>query len=228
MKLFAVEFRRILEALRLQVLEKKLWPQFLEFCVQKQSCLQWNSDAFQKSLPARFTEKVVGAISRCVCPKMKLFAVKFRRILEVFAFQALWKKLWVHFPDLCIQNEAVCCEVQKHSGSFRLSSFIKKLSAHFLNLCVKKWSCLPWSPDKFWKLSACESYRKSCGRNSTICAPKNEAACHDIQTHSGSSLLASFTEKVVGTIPRFMCPKTKLFAVKLQTYFGSSQPANFT
>jgi len=44
---------------------------------------------FASSLPAIFTEKVVGAVSRVVRPKTKLFAVKFRRILEVFAFQAL-------------------------------------------------------------------------------------------------------------------------------------------
>jgi len=30
-------------------------------------------------------KKVLGAISRFMRPKMKLFAVKFRRILEVFA-----------------------------------------------------------------------------------------------------------------------------------------------
>jgi len=42
-------------------------------------------------LPARFTEKVVGAIPHFVRPKTKLLAVKFRRILEVFALQALQK-----------------------------------------------------------------------------------------------------------------------------------------
>jgi len=44
---------------------------------------------FESTLPARFTEKVVAAIPQFVCPKMKLFAVKFRRIVEVTAFQAL-------------------------------------------------------------------------------------------------------------------------------------------
>ena len=42
---------------------------------------------FESTLFARFTENVLGAIPRYVCPTMKLFAVKFRRILEVFAFQ---------------------------------------------------------------------------------------------------------------------------------------------
>jgi len=57
---------------------------------------------FESSLSASFTEKVVGAIPRFVRPKMKLCAVKFRRILEVFALQALQKEFWSHFPDLCV------------------------------------------------------------------------------------------------------------------------------
>jgi len=47
-----------------------------------------------------------------------------------------------------------------------------------------------------------------------MCASKNKAVCHQIQTHSGSSLPASSKEKVLGAIPRFMRPKMKLFAVK--------------
>jgi len=58
------------------------------------------------SLPASFKEKVVGAIPRFVRPKMKLFAVKFRRILEVLCLQVLQKKLWAQFHDLCNQKRS--------------------------------------------------------------------------------------------------------------------------
>jgi len=34
-------------------------------------------------------EKVLGAISRYMCPNTKLFALKFRRILENFALRGL-------------------------------------------------------------------------------------------------------------------------------------------
>jgi len=34
-----------------------------------------------------------------------------------------------------------------------------------------------------------------------ICTFKNEAVCHEIQTHSGSFLPARFAEKIVGAIP---------------------------
>jgi len=37
-------------------------------------------------------------------PKMKLFAVQFRRILEVLCLQGLQKKFWAHFHDLCVQK----------------------------------------------------------------------------------------------------------------------------
>jgi len=58
--------------------------------------------------------------------------------------------------------------------------------------------------------------KKSCGRILPIYASKNEAVCYEIQTHSGSSLRASFKEKVVRAIPRFVRPKMKLFAVKFR------------
>jgi len=48
---------------------------------------------FKSSLPVSFTDKVVGAILQFVCPKTKLFAVKFRRILEVLCLQVLKKVL---------------------------------------------------------------------------------------------------------------------------------------
>jgi len=39
----------------------------------------------------RFVKNVSGALSRFMCPKTKLFATKFKRILEVFFVQALWR-----------------------------------------------------------------------------------------------------------------------------------------
>jgi len=61
---------------------------------------------FVNYLPARFTEKVQGAISRFMHPKTKLFAVELRRILEVIALRGLWRKFWVHFHDLCVQKQS--------------------------------------------------------------------------------------------------------------------------
>jgi len=101
-------------------------------------------------LPASFTEKVLGKISRVVHPKTKRFAVKFRRVLEI----------------LC------------------LARFIKK----------------------------------SSGRIFSIFSSKSEAVCRWVQMHSGCSLLARFTVKVLGAIPRFTIyvSKTKRFAVEFR------------
>jgi len=58
------------------------------------------------SLTASFTEKVLGAIPRFVRPQTKLFAVKFRRILDVLRLQVLQRKFWANFHDLCVQKRS--------------------------------------------------------------------------------------------------------------------------
>jgi len=76
---------------------------------------------------ARFMKKFLGAFLRFIRPKAKLFSVKFRRILEILCLQGLQIKFWAHCHDLCVQNEAVSCEVQTHFGSFHLARFIRKV-----------------------------------------------------------------------------------------------------
>jgi len=39
-------------------------------------------------------------------PKMKLFPVEFRRILEVLCLQVLQKKVLDAIPDLCVQKQS--------------------------------------------------------------------------------------------------------------------------
>jgi len=84
-KQFAVKFRRILDVLCLQVLQKKLWAQFHDLCVQKRSGLLWSSDAFWKFLPARFTESsgrnstIFASTNEAVCHEIQThFASSFR------------------------------------------------------------------------------------------------------------------------------------------------------
>jgi len=178
-KLFAAKFRRILEVLCLQGLQRKFWTNIHDLRVSKRSCLPWSSDIFWKFSHYEVYEKSSGCI----------------------------------FMMSASKNEAVCCEVQTHFGIYLRASFIKKFLAHFHDVCVQKHNCLPWSSDAFWKFSACKDYRKSSGWYFTIYACKNEAICREVETHFGSSPLARFTEKVLGSISRFMRAKTKLFAV---------------
>jgi len=67
-KLFAVKFTHILEVICLQVLQKKMWAQFHNLCLQKRSSMLCSSEAFWKvSACCKIDKKVVGAFSRIVC-----------------------------------------------------------------------------------------------------------------------------------------------------------------
>jgi len=105
-KLFAVKFRRILEVLCLQGLQIKLWAHFHDLSVKKWSCFLRSSDGFQKFSPCEVYKKVLGALSRLLRPKTKLFAAKFRRILEVLCLQGLHWKFWAQFHGLCVQRRS--------------------------------------------------------------------------------------------------------------------------
>jgi len=87
-------------------------------------------------------KNVLGAFSQFLRPKTKLLSVKFKHILEVLCLQVLRKSCGRNSMICVSKNEAVCCEVQTHSGSFRLASFVKKLWVHFPDLCIQKRSCL--------------------------------------------------------------------------------------
>ena len=211
-----MKFRRILEVIYLRVLQKKMWVQFHDLCVQNRSGVPWNSDAFRKYSACKVHRKSSGDIPRYMCPKIQRFAVMFRRICEAFAFQALQKKFWAHFPDLCVQKRSCLPWSSDAFRKFSACKFYRKSSGRiFHDLRVQKRICLPWNWDAFWKFCA-KTYRKGCGCNSTISVPENEAVCCEVQTHFGTSLPPRFTEKVVGTIPRFVRPKTKLLAVKFR------------
>ena len=181
MKLFVVNFRRILELLCLQVLQKK----------------------------------VLGAFPWYVRPKTKLLAVKFRRILKVLCLQVLRRSCGCNSTIFVLKNEAVCCEVQTHFGSFRLESFGKKFLGGILrfmssktklfaakfrrilefSLCalsrfvrpkIKLFSMMFW---RILEFSASNISRESFGQIFTIDVSKNEAVCCEVQTHFASFCL---------------------------------------
>ena len=93
-KRFAVKFRRILDVLRIQGYKKISGRIFTIYASKNKASknLTVNREVqthFGSSPLARFIEKVMGEISRLMRLKTKLFAVKLRRILEVFSVQAL-------------------------------------------------------------------------------------------------------------------------------------------
>jgi len=66
---------------------------------------------YGSSLLATFGKKGLGTFLQLLRPKTKMFALKFRRILEVFILEDSQKEFWANFHD---SNEAVCCKVQAH------------------------------------------------------------------------------------------------------------------
>ena len=138
-KLLAVKFRRILDVLCLQVLQKSFWAHLHDLCVQKRSSLPWSSDGFWKFSPWKLRKKDMGAFSRFLRTKMKLFALEFRRILEVFAWWGLWKTFWAHFHDLCVQKWS--CFLRSSDAIWKFSPcevYKKVLGALSRFMCPKK------------------------------------------------------------------------------------------
>jgi len=73
---------------------------------------------------------------------------------------------------------------------------------------------LLFTSDAIRKFSLYEVYEKISGRNLTIYASRNVAVFREFQTQFGTSPPASFAEKVLDALSRFMHQKTKLFVVK--------------
>ena len=123
---------------------------------------------------------------------------KFRRILGILRLQGLWRSSGRIFPIFASQIKAVCHEVQMHFFSYPPPKFTKMFWVHF------------------WDFHFASKKIKTSGRIFSIFASKSEGISSEVQTHFGSSLPASFTEKVIGEISPVMHPKTKRFAVKFR------------
>jgi len=193
---------------------KMFWAHFHDFCVQKRSCLPWSPGAFWRCSLCKL-KKSSGRIFPIYASKNEAVYRGVQTHFESFRLLSFIKKVVAAFCRFMRpKTKLFAVKFRRIPEALCLQVLKKKLWAQFHDLCVQKRSCFPWNSDAFWKFSACKIYRKSSGRNSTICATKNEAICREIQTHSGRSLPARFTEKVVGAIPPFVRPKTKLFVVK--------------
>ena len=196
-KLFAVKFRCILELSPFKLFENSSGRIFLINASKNEAVCRKFQTHSGSYLPVSFKEKVVGAIPRFVRPKTKLFAVKFRHILEVLCLQVLQKNLWAQFRNLCIRKgSCLPWKFRRISKVLCLRVIQKKLWAQFYNLCIQKGSCSLWSSDAVWKFSPCKLHEKSSGRFFLICASKNEVVCCEILAHFGSSRFARFMKRI--------------------------------
>jgi len=107
-------------------------------------------------------------------------------------------------------------KIQMYFGSSLPASFSEKVVGAIPRFMRPKTKLFAVKFRRILELSPFKLCEKRSGRIFPIYVSKNEAVCREVQTHSVRSLPASFKEKVVGAIPRFMRPKTKLFAVKFR------------
>ena len=80
-KLFALKFTHILQVICLQVLQKKFWVQFHNFCVQKRSCLLGTSDAFWKVSACKIDKSCGHTFTIYVSPKQTFLTSTFVKLL---------------------------------------------------------------------------------------------------------------------------------------------------
>ena len=193
---------------------KKLWRIFSIFASKNEAVCREVQTDFGSVLRARFIKKFMAHYLEFLHPKMKLFAVEFRRILEVFALWGLWRKFLAYDHDFCVQKRSCWQWSWDAFWKFFACKFWRKSSWRIITTFASKNEavcCL--SSDAFWKFSLCEVYKEIFGRIVTIFASKNEAVDNEDETHFGSSLPANFEEKVHGALSRLLRPKMKRFAV---------------
>ena len=89
-------------------------------------------------LHASFTKNVVGAFFQFFGPKTKRFAVKSRRILEVFVLQGLQKKVWAHFLDFCVQKRNGLLWSSDALWKFSRGMLYTKCSGCIFTICASK------------------------------------------------------------------------------------------
>ena len=213
-----MKFRRILDVLYLQVLQKRFLAQFHDLCVQKWSGLLWSSDAFWKFSPFKLYKKSSGHFFPIYVSKNEVVCHGVQTHFGSSLLASFTEKVLGAIPRF-VRPKKKAVWVWNSDAFWTFSTckvYRKKFRAECQDICVQKRSGLLWSSDAFLTFSPCMLYIKCSGHIFTIYASKNEAVCCEIQTHFGSSPLASFTEKVLGTISLFVRPKMKWFAVKFR------------
>ena len=147
--------------------------------------------------------------------KTKLFAVKFRRILEVLCLQD-FQKFLAHYHDLCVQKWSCLLWSSDAFSKFSPCEVYKKSSGRIITIYASKNEAVCREVQTHVGSFHRASFIKRIWAHFLDFASKNEPVCSWVQTHFGSFRLMRFMEKFLGAFSRFMRPKTKLFAVKFR------------
>jgi len=160
-------------------------------------------------------------------PKMKLFAVKFRRILEVFAWWGLWRKFWAHFHNLCVQKWSCFLRSLDAFWKFSPCEVYNKSSGRIITIFAS-------TNEAVWHLV--QTVFGSFLRASFI--QKLWAYFHDLCVQKRSCLLLSSDafwtfsackvyRKSFGRIFMIYVSKNEVVSCDVQTHFGSFHLARY-
>ena len=170
---------------------KKFWAHFPDFCVSKESCLPWSSDAFFELSASKVYKNVLGAFSWLLRAKTKLLAMKSRCILEVFTVQVK-KRFWVHFLDFSVQKRRYFTCSSDAFWKLSACKFYRKSPwRNFMSYASKSKAVCRWVQMHSGCSLLARFIVKSCGCNFTIYVSNNKAVCCWFQTHFRSFRLAS-------------------------------------
>ena len=140
------KFRRVLEILRLQGLQKKFWVHFHDSCVQKRSNMLWRLHALWKFSACKVSKKKFSEHFHDLCVQKRRCLLWSSDAFCKFSAWNVYKKSSGRILKIfASKNEAVCLAVQMHNRSSPLARFTKTFWAYFHGLCVQKRRCLLWS-----------------------------------------------------------------------------------
>lgn len=130
-----------------------------------------SSDAFSKFQACKVSKKFSGHISPFMHTETKVFAVKFKRIFEVFGLQG--------FLDMFLQHCYNSCVHRQNCLLWSSDTFVSSLLAKFPQNVLEVFSSWGFS---IWKSSTWEVFTKRFWAHYTIFTFGNEAVWCGIQT----------------------------------------------
>jgi len=164
-------------------------------------------------------KNVLGAFSRFLRAKTKLLAMKSRSILEVFTLQVK-KKFWAHFLDFCVPKPRYFPWSSDAFWKFSACKFYRKSSGRNFTSCASKNEAICCEvQNKFGSPLPCKLYKKNfwthfrdfCVQNwSCLRLGSDEFWMFSACNVYSKKFWAQFHDF------RFMCLKTKRFAVEFR------------
>ena len=131
------------------------------------------------------------------------------------------------FTIYVFKNEAVCREVQTHSGCSPLAMFTVETSGRNLTIYVSKNEAVCcWVQTHFGSFRLARLIKCS-GRIFTICASNNKVVCREVQTNLKFSA-CEFYRNSSGRNYTIYVSKNEEVCREVQMHSGSSFPASFT